>query len=121
MPSILNPDCQSSCMPRTVRYVAHALYALPLSDTEASVANTSPSFDGWRSCNSSLVTTVVENGVSSCERVPSAPLPTSSFRCCVVSCAAVTLTVGSALSSLSADADGDAGVDAGGTDCASAA
>jgi hypothetical protein len=78
------------------------LYAPLLSDTEASSANTSPSLDTWRSAMSSARTTVVEKGVSSCERAPSAPLLTFAFRCCGVpsGVSAVTVTAGKALASL---------------------
>ncbi|MGF6545309.1 hypothetical protein QFZ96_000379 [Paraburkholderia youngii] len=43
LPLMRKPFCQSIGRPRIEMYVAHALYALVLSVTDASTANTSPS------------------------------------------------------------------------------
>jgi hypothetical protein len=80
--------------PRTVNIEFSLIRLLLLTDVAGSYANRSFAVVAIRSSASSLVTTWVENGVSTCLRVPSAPALTLSD-CVAGSTAAVTVTAGS--------------------------
>jgi hypothetical protein len=87
----------STGKPRMLNAEFSPVMLLPTSVTAGSYLKRSLAVAARRSLPSSVVTTLVENGVSTCLRLPSAPALTRSGEAAWLSRAALTLTVGSAL------------------------
>jgi len=101
-PSTLMPFSVSTGMPRTVNMEFSLTRLLLLTEVAGSYWNRSLAVDAIRSSASSLDTTWVEKGVSTCLREPSAPALTVSVCVAASAADAVTLTAGNVTASAAA-------------------